>query len=91
MPGVLVDMEVLNDPAAREWCILHSKRIAGELAIVNPFLWSGRRAIPDLSIQRSGVAAWKVHGLGGSASRVSYWLWHNWQITRQWAMNGRGK
>jgi dolichol-phosphate mannosyltransferase len=57
--GVFVDMAVLyllHDPASLGWGLTRSKLIAGEVAIINNFLWNDAWTFRDLSNKQS---TWK--------------------------------
>jgi dolichol-phosphate mannosyltransferase len=57
--GVFVDMTVLyllHDPASLGWELTRSKLIAGEIAIINNFLWNDAWTFRDLSNKQS---TWK--------------------------------
>jgi dolichol-phosphate mannosyltransferase len=57
--GVFVDMAVLyllHDPASLGWGLTRSKFIAGEIAIINNFLWNDAWTFRDLSNKQS---TWK--------------------------------
>jgi len=54
--GVFVDMGVLfllHDPASLGWGLTRSKFIAGEIAIINNFLWNDAWTFKDLSNKQS--------------------------------------
>jgi len=57
--GVFVDMTVLyllHDPAALGWGLTRSKFVAGEIAIINNFIWNDAWTFGDLSEKQT---AWK--------------------------------
>lgn len=57
--GVFVDMTVLyllHDPAALGWGLTRSKFIAGEVAIINNFIWNDAWTFNDLSSKQT---AWR--------------------------------
>ena len=57
LSGVFVDMTVfylLNDPASLGWALSRSKIIAGEVAIVNNFLWNDLWTFSDISSRQQG-------------------------------------
>ena len=59
LSGVFVDMSLLyllHDPNNLGWGLTCSKVIAGELAIINNFLWNDRWTFGDLSNKQSGLS-----------------------------------
>ena len=60
LSGVLVDMAIfylLNDPTSLGWALSRSKLIAGEVAIVNNFLWNDFWTFGDVSSHQRGWTA----------------------------------
>ncbi|BAZ53362.1 dolichol-phosphate mannosyltransferase [Nostoc sp. NIES-4103] len=55
LSGVFVDMAILyllSDPAALAWPLTRSKVIAGEIAILNNFLWNDAWTFADVSMRQ---------------------------------------
>lgn len=60
LSGVFVDMAVLyllSDPSTLAWGLTRSKIVAGEVAIVNNFLWNDAWTFGDISRTQRGVVA----------------------------------
>jgi dolichol-phosphate mannosyltransferase len=58
LSGVFVDMAVfylLNDPTNWGWALSRSKIIAGEVAIINNFLWNDLWTFGDISSRQQGL------------------------------------
>ena len=58
LSGVFVDMAVLfllHDPSSFGWPLTRSKIIAGELAIINNFLWNDLWTFRDISVRQSST------------------------------------
>jgi dolichol-phosphate mannosyltransferase len=58
LSGVFVDMAVfylLNDPTSWGWALSRSKIIAGEVAIINNFLWNDLWTFGDISSRQQGL------------------------------------
>ncbi|MEM6253100.1 MAG: glycosyltransferase [Cyanobacteria bacterium P01_D01_bin.156] len=58
--GVLIDMAVLyllSDPSALAWGLTRSKIVAGEVAILNNFLWNDAWTFGDISKSQQGLRA----------------------------------
>ncbi len=57
LSGVFVDMSVLyllSDPSTLGWGLTRSKIIAGEVAIINNFLWNDAWTFADLAMKQKG-------------------------------------
>ncbi|MGB7519733.1 MAG: glycosyltransferase, partial [Spirulinaceae cyanobacterium] len=57
LTGVLVDMSVLyllSDPSTFAWGLTRSKIIAGEVAIINNFLWNDAWTFADIAMKQKG-------------------------------------
>ncbi|NEQ54744.1 MAG: glycosyltransferase [Leptolyngbya sp. SIO3F4] len=60
LSGVFVDMVVLyllSDPSTLAWGLTRSKILAGEVAILNNFLWNDAWTFADISQSQQGMAA----------------------------------
>ncbi len=60
LSGVFVDMAVLyllSDPSTLAWGLTRSKIVAGEVAIVNNFLWNDAWTFGDISRTQRGMVA----------------------------------
>ena len=60
LSGVFVDMAVLyllSDPSTLAWGLTRSKILAGEVAILNNFLWNDAWTFADISRSQRGMAA----------------------------------
>ncbi len=60
LSGVFVDMAVLyllSDPSTLAWGLTRSKIMAGEVAILNNFLWNDAWTFADISRSQQGMAA----------------------------------
>ncbi|MGD1857395.1 MAG: glycosyltransferase [Leptolyngbyaceae cyanobacterium] len=60
LSGVFVDMVVLyllSDPSTLAWGLTRSKILAGEVAILNNFLWNDAWTFADISQSQTGMAA----------------------------------